>query len=418
MALHGDNGEKRKKVRTADPGEIRVSDDELLAATAVTNPYYDNVARIYSAVRYALLIFLIIFLVVAAIRSPESISYDNMMFLMKDMGSVAEASGGDFDTITYNPDTTLTFSGFRKNLAVATSAGLKIYEGDGSVLFEGNDKFSEPHIETSNRYLLVYDFGASSFALYNSFARIYTEKTDYDITGADISNSGMFAIVTKTKEYNSAVLLYSKSCNLKNRYLSEDMVIDVSINDDGSRVCILSFDAADSSFVTKIKIAKPGESTPITTLELGDVFPLSCEYTSDGNLTVFCDKALYFYDANGNLLGSFAPSGEPEAARLASEGAVIAIPKNAVTTGSIVTVLNSRGEVVYTGEISGKISAMDYCDGYLFTLSGNVLTRINVSTNEVASMEVDGSGKTMVVFSENDVMICMASSALYYDFSS
>ncbi|MBQ8208457.1 MAG: hypothetical protein IJZ89_06980 [Clostridia bacterium] len=414
--------EKKRRSQSDRPNksenlnEIRVSDDELEEAAAVSNPYYARVAGIYSAVRYALLIFLIAFLVAAAISSPESISYDNLMFLMKDLGSVAEASGGNFETITYNPDTTLSFAGFRKNLAVATSAGLRIYEGDGSLLFEGKDKFSKPLIETSNRYLLVYDFGGNSYAIYNSFARIYTEKLDYEITGADISDSGMFAVVTKTKEYNSAVLLYTKNCNLKNRYLSEDRVIDVSINDSGSRVCILTFDAENASFITKIKISKPGDDAPITTLELQDIFPLACEFTSDGNLTVFCDKALYFYDSNGNLIGSFTLGGKPEAARLCEEGTVISLPKNAVTTGSNVTVLDSRGNIIYSGEISGKTSIVDYKNGYLFSLSGNILTRTDVKTSENISKEVSGSGKTMVVYSENDIMICSASCAEYYDF--
>ena len=416
MAFKGRDFREKEQKPKNEAHEINVSDDELKEASTVTNPYYERIAAIYSAVRYVLLIFLIVFLVIAAVRSPDSISYDNLMFLMKDLGSVYEASGGSFDTITYNPDTTLAFSGFRKNLAVATSAGLRIYEGDGSILFEGKDKFSTPLIEASNRYLLMYDFTGNSFALYNSFARIYTEKTEYEITGADISDSGMFAIVTKTKEYNSAVLLYTKSCKLKNRYLSEDRVIDVSINADGSRICILYFDAENSSFITKIKILKPGENTPITTLELGDVFPLSCEFTSDGKITVLCDKALYFYDENGNLIGSHILGGEPSAVKLCENGTAIAIPENAVTTTSTVTVLGTSGDVVYTGITTGKATMIDYKDGYIFTLCGNLLTRTDIGSGEAVSKEVSSSGKSMIVYSADDVMICSSSATEYYDF--
>ncbi len=411
------NNGKRIKKQVSDADEIRISDDEIAEVSYVGNPYYDGVARIYSAVRYALLIFLVVFILVAALRSPESISYDNLMFLLKDLGSVHDASNVKFCNVTYNPDTTLSFSGFRRNLAIATSGGLRIYEGDGSLIFEGKDKFSNPHIENSSRYLLLYDFGGNSYALYNSFARIYTEKTDYEITGADISDCGMFAIVTKTKEYNSAVMLYTKNCKLKNRYLSEDRVIDVSINDDGSRICILSFDAENSSFVTRIKISKPGEDKPITTLFLGDVFPLSCEYTADGNLTVFCDKALYFYNGDGNLLGSYAPSGNIEAARLTEQGAVIAIPKNAVTTGSKVTLLDTKGNVAFEGDFEGKVTILDYKDGAIFALAGNHLTAIDVNSLERKIRKTSASGKSMIVYSSKDVMICSGSFAEYFDFS-
>lgn len=408
--------ERIKKQNTA-ADEIRISDDEMSEASRAGNPYYDGVARRYSAARYALLIFLVIFMLFAALRNPESISYDNLMFLLKDLGSVHDASNVEFGNVTYNPDTTLSFSGFRRNLAIATSAGLRIYEGDGSLIFEGKDKFSNPHIENSSRYLLLYDFGGNSFALYNSFARIYTEKTDYEITGGDISDSGMFAIVTKTKEYNSAVMLYTKNCKLKNRYLSEDRVIDVSINDDGSRICILTFDAENSSFVTKIKISKPGEDKPITTLSLGDAFPLSCEYTSDGNLTVFCDKALYFYDPDGNLLGSYSPSGDIEAAKLTEEGAIIALPKNAVTTGSTVILLDTKGNVVFTKDFEGKITLLDYKEGKVFTLAGNMLASTDVNSLSTITKKTFSGGKSMVVYSEDDVFVCSGSYAEYFDFS-
>ena len=401
--------------RADEPDEVNVSDDELEEAAVVINPYYAKVASVYSAVRYLLLVFLILLIFFTAMRNSESITYDNLMFLVKDLGSVAEATNGNFETISYNPDTTLSLSGFRKNLAVAASSGLKIYASDGKTTFEGEDKFSTPLIETSDRYLLVYDFGSTSFSLYNSFARIYTEKLDYDITGADISNSGMFAIVTKTKEYNSSVLLYTKNCKLKNRYLSEDRVIDVAINDSGSRVCILSFNAENASFVTKIMVSKPGESKALVTLELEDVFPLSCEYTSDGNLTVFCDSALYFYDADGRFLGSFDLMGEPEAVKLSKGGTVLSLPKNAVSAGSYVTVLGSKGNIIYSGEVPGKTTAVDFYDGYLFTLTGNILTRTNVKTGETVETEVSGNGKNMIVYSKDDVMICSNSVAEYYD---
>lgn len=404
--------EKKNKAQN----EIKVSDRELFEASAKTNGYYEGVASIYSTVRYVLLIFLVVFLFVSAIRNPESISYDNLMFLMKDLGSVGEASGGDFNNIAYNPDTSLSFSGFRKNLAVATTAGLKIYDGEGKLLFEGKERFSNPKMEASDRYLLMYDFGGNSFALYNSFARIYNERLEYEITGADISDSGMFAVITKTKEYNSAVLLYTKNCKLKNRYLSEDRVIDASINSKGDRIAILSFDAADSSFVTKIKISKPGEDHVITSLELRDVFPLSCNFTLDGNLSVFCDKGLYFYDENGNLLGNFALNDPIEAAKLCDDGVVVAMAQNAVTTGSNIIMLNSSGGIEYSGEIVGNASLVDYSESYIFALGGNILTRIDIKSNVIERKQISGSGKKMIAYSGDDVMVCTFSMAEYCDF--
>ncbi|MBQ8005654.1 MAG: hypothetical protein IJ303_05030 [Clostridia bacterium] len=397
--------------------EIDFSDEELRDAASPVNLYYEKVSIVYSTVRYLLLVFLVLLIAVASIKNSESITYDNLMFLMKDLGSVAESSSGGFADISYNPDQAIAFSGFRKNLALAAPSGLKIYEGDGDLLFEGSDKFSTPRLETSDRYLLLYDFNSSGFALYNSFARIYTEKLEHDITGADISDSGMFALVSKTKEYNSAVLLYNKNCRMINRYLSEDRVVDVALDRTGERICIISFSAENASFKTKVMIAEPGDDFALSTLELGDVFPLACEYTDDGNLTVLCDKALYFYDREGTLIGSYELGGEPQALYCGSEGTVIAFSENTVSAGSSVKVLSGSGELVFSGETEGRASAVLYKDGCAFVLEGNRLIRIDTSNGEKDFADLDGGGKTMIVYSKNDVMVCSNSKAEYYDFS-
>ncbi|MGN1047165.1 MAG: DUF5711 family protein [Eubacteriales bacterium] len=396
--------------------EILTSEEDFDALALPENKYYSKIASVYSAVRYVLLVILVLFVSVSAIRNSDSITYDNLMFLMKDLGSVAESAGDNFETFSYNPDTTRSYAGFRKNLAVASSTGLTIYSGDGKPIFEGTDKYTDPIIETSDRYLLLYDFGKNGFSLFNSFARIYTETLDYEVFCADISDSGVFAVATRTKEYNSAVLIYTKNCKLKSRFLSEDRVIDVSVNKNGNRACVLAFDSENAAFKTKITILKPGESTPVASLTLSDTFPLSCRYTENGNLTVFCDRALYFYDGDGNLINSFSFSSVPETAELGKKGTVISVSGNAVTTESEITVFDQSGNILYSGKTDGKVVSVSYIDGYVFSLAGNRLTRTNITTSESVFAETSGNGKDMIVYTEKDVMICSGSRAEYYSF--
>lgn len=396
--------------------EVELTDEELEDALAETNPYYARVSSLYSTVRYLLFLVLIVLLTVTSIKNPDSITYDNLMFLFKDFASVAETGLGDFDSFTYNPDANLTLSPFRKNMAMASSSGLKILSGGGRVIFEDKSKFSAPHIEASDRYLLLYDFEGESFSLYNSFARIYTEKLEYDIVGGDVSSSGMFALVSKTKEYNSAVLLYGKNCKLRNRYLLDERVVDVSINDEGSRICIIAFSAENSAFVTKIMISKPGESKAVAELKLSDVFPLACEFTYDGRLAVFCDKAIYFYDSDGNLIGNYTVSGDIEAVKMTPYGVAMSESKNAVTTESDVTVLGTKGDVVYSGTSDGRVLDIYYGNGYLFVLSDDYVSRTDVKRGDTVKKEIPGGASHMAVYSGEDVMVFMASRAEYYDF--
>lgn len=89
------NDKKRKKLpkRTDELDEINVSDDELEEAVCEENPYYAKVASIYNAIRYLLFVALVLLISISSIRNSDSITYDNLMFLMKDFGSVADAVG-------------------------------------------------------------------------------------------------------------------------------------------------------------------------------------------------------------------------------------------------------------------------------------------------------------------------------------
>ena len=415
--------EKKKRKNTDLIGaedaseEVELSDEELEDALAEINPYYAKVSSLYSTVRYLIFFVLILLVTLTSIRNPDSITYDNFMFLVKDFTSVIETGFGHFESFTYNPNANLSLSAFRNNMAQASSSGLRIYSGSGRLIFEDKTKFGSPHVKVSDRYLLLYDFEGRTFSLYNSFARIYSENLEYDIVGGDVSNSGMFALVSKTKEYNSAVLLYGKNCKLKNRYLLEERVIDVSINDAGDRICIVAFSAENSAFVTKIMISKPGESAALAELKLNDVFPLACEFTHDGRLVVFCDKAIYFYDAKGNLIGNYTVTDEIEAAKITKYGAAISSSKNAVTTESTVTVLGTDGNILYSGSSEGRTLDIFYEDGYLFILSDDYVSRTEVANGKTVKKEIPGGASTMAVYSKDDVMICSSSKAEYYDFS-
>lgn len=396
--------------------EINISDSELYDELSQTNKYYDSVSKLYSAARYLLLIILALFVTLSTIKNSDSITYGNLMFLFKDFGSVIDSASSGFSAINYDPDSTISCEGFRNDLVVLSSSGIKIYSGDGDKIFEGTDRFAEPKISVSDRYILMYDFCGNEYALYNSFARIYTEKLDYEITNADISESGMYAVVTRTKEYNSAVLLYTKNCALKNRYKTNDRVIDLSINKSGTRLCVLSFFAENASFSTKIVILNPGSDSAVAELTLVDTFPLECNYTDDGRLTVFCSNSIYFYDENGNLEAAFPLSSVPDVADLSSNGCAVAMSENAVTTGGHITVLDTKGNILYGDSFSGKITEMRLCDGYLFILSGNELVRINIKNGETDKKTTNG-GKSMIVYSTSDVMVCSQSRAEYYNFN-
>ncbi|MBR4296457.1 MAG: hypothetical protein IKT56_06455, partial [Clostridia bacterium] len=125
---------------------------------------------------------------------------------------------------------------------------------------------------------------------------------------------------------------------------------------------------------------------------------------------------IYFYNEDGNLLGSYDIDGDIESAKLSEDGSVLCVPSKSITKGSFVIVFGTTGKQIYNNFFEENIIDAVYEDGYLFLLSGNLLKRINIKTSDVVEKEIFESGKNIIAYSKNDTMVCSSSKARYYDF--
>lgn len=409
-----EENDKNKKLQKDQ--EIEISDDEIGEATIPVNAYYAAVSAKYSVARYLLILVLVLFVSLSLINNSESITYENLMFLIKDFSYAVDSADRNFQTIVYDSDISRSYTRYRNSLALASASGLKIYSGGGKLTFDGDEKYNNPQIEASDRYLLMYDFGGNRYSLYNSFAKIFSDTPEYEIIGADISASGMFAIVTRTKEYNSAVLLYTKNCKLRNRYLSDEYVVDVAINDKGTRICILSMYAENGSYMTKIMLCRPGEENALSTLLLSDVFPMNAQFTKNGNLAVMLNESLYYYDEDGNFISGSEIGSNISCADVSCYGAAFALSSNAVSTESSILVYNQNGEMCYSGDIDGRVLDISLYDKFVFALMSDKIIRIDTKKFLKEELEISGVGKKILVYGENDIMLCSDTKAEYCNF--
>ncbi len=390
-------------------------DDGVLESAKPKNKYYLSVSRRYNFAKYAVLIVLMCFLVISLMANRDNITYENFLLLIKDVNLAAQNANKSYETITYSEDSEQTVTRYKNNLVVAGSSGIKIFSGTGSQVYSGNEKFSKPHAASSDKYLLVYDFGGTRFSLYNTFTSVFSDSFDYPITDGAISDSGTFALVTRTKEYNYAVMVYSKNCNLINRYRGNEYVIDVAISDDGKRIAVAKVDSEGGYYNTTLMLCEPGSEDVIQTLTLSRVFPVRCAFSDDGNLALLCDKEIFFYDKNGSLRGNYPISGELNSIACQGDFVALSVADNAIQSDNTVIVLDYKGNVKYEGDVFARISDIELFDGRLFVLTDTDIRRIELPDGKEYTKQVQGYSKELVVFSRDDVMLCTSTKAEHID---
>ncbi len=379
------------------------------------NPYYDKVASGYRTAQYLTLFLLVVVILAGFIMGSESVTYANLIYLLRDFDTVLSASGGEtVPMIRYSADDDRQYLAYRDGLTLVDQAGVEMFNSAGRRTLSDDPAFADPRAAASDQYMLVYDLGGESYALYNSLARIYTGTLDFPISGGAVSDSGMYAVVTGTREYTSAVLLYSRNNKLKNRFLKDKYVIDVAISDDGERIAIVSVESVNGAYLAEFQVSQPGKDTALATLEVAGVFPLAVRFFADNSFAVLCDSAIYFYNADGGSLGSYAFADDaPSRFALDGETAALVFPNNVMGTESRVLCFDSSGSRTDETVFDGRPEAVALTEDALYLLTEHRLHRLSFSHGDTASLDYAGGGKALLPVKDG-VLLCTASTAYRY----
>lgn len=373
--------------------------------------YYAKVAARYRTAKYLTIFLLVLLLLGGLIMGSGSITYANFVYLLRDLDVVFDAVGGtDADMLYYSTAEDRHYVAYRDGLALVNRDGIQIYNSGGKKTLEDDPDYSDLHAVASDRYLLAYDRSGGGYTLYNSLSAVYRDTLDYPIHGAAISDSGYYAVISETREYTSAVLLYNKNCKLVNRYLKDKYVIDVAISDDGDRIAIVSASSSQGDYLAEFQLCKPGSDTAIATLSIPGVFPMAVRFFSDNSFAVLCDAAIYFYSDAGELLKAldFADSA-PERFALAGKYAALVYPANVMGTESRICIFDSAGNAVAETVVEGGAQAVTVTEDAAWLMTERLLFRVSPD-GDVTSMSYSGGAKAILAV-EEDVLICTPASA-------
>ena len=97
------------------------------------NPYYLKVAKRYRTLKYLSLAALVFYILAMLVMHRSQITYENLVYLAKDLNTDADASAALFDEIKYDESRKMSAAIYKGRLAVATTTSFTIYNTTGSV---------------------------------------------------------------------------------------------------------------------------------------------------------------------------------------------------------------------------------------------------------------------------------------------
>lgn len=382
------------------------------------NYYYLRLARRFRLAQTLTIIITVIFIVFMTTVYSDDITADNIKYLFRDINVRSQGDDAKFMNITYNADPTQDFTMFRGELVYVTGSGITLYGASGGEGLKDSMTLESPVVVSGEKYMLVFDISGSHFSIYNSFSRLYSEELDYNITNAAMSDSGAFAIVTSSREYNSVVLYYDDDFELSARYSKSRYVTGVAISDDGERIAIAATDAKDGDFITELTFYEPGLDSEISRVELTGAFPVSVDYM-EGGFALLTLSGLYWYDIDGNSVSSFNFRYKPYKYATSDLYYIVIFPKNIVGSVNEVAVFSFDGKPLYEGVIDERITDIAVSDyGFAYILTQDKSVMIDIENSSLVSVPVSSQAKKILPTGDGTVLLAYSSRAIFLDFKS
>ncbi len=377
------------------------------------NPYYIKIANRYAIVKYVSILLTFVFAVTMLGAYSADITPENFQYLLKDLDITGVLSGSKFDSVIYNGGSTSSFGIYRNELAVINAGSTMLYKPSGALSYSDTNKFYNPRLVISDKYMLIYDRGDTThtYSIHNSFAKLYEERYDYPITLADMSNKGSYAIVTRDDSFRSIVYIYDGNFKLKNTVRKDKYVLAVSMNDAGNKVSISSVYDKDGTFESEIQVLGISSENPDFTVNESGKIPLKSHWLSSGDLAVVFSDCAVIYSPKGDKRATIDLSGL-SSHNLELNSSMIVSVYNTTVLGydKTVNIYDRNADLIMTASLDGELIRILPGSDKVCLLFEDRAVLIDVISKTVKEATVKPNAKD-VAFYEDTVIVCYSGGA-------
>ena len=326
------------------------------------NPYYLHVAGVYRVMKWGLLFVFTLYLVCMLLWQRESITYDNLLYLIRDLNLSSDAGDG-FTAVEYEEQQNMLFGEFQNHLALVGSSGIRLYDGAGNCVMSDPLSYKNPVLETGDKYMLLYDAGGTEYALFTTLACVLRGSTEHTLQYASVSDSGACCTVTRSDETKYKITLYNAAFMEIAGYYVDSYVIAAAVHPDGKKVAALTV-AASEWTLSSSAILYSSASRESVQVSLGSSLPVSARYLKNGTLVVVCDDCVVYLSESGEVIARISLGASVLSCCSVSDNkAALVCRENVLGSTSRILVLDSMGKTLVDETRTGKVSFVTASSG-------------------------------------------------------
>lgn len=394
-----------KKIKIKALAKKQTAELEVNPAIPV-NEYYIDIANKFKTAKYAILIFLVAFILCMITIFRNDITLENCKYLIRFFSSGASVYQSSYEPIYYDTAGVIDIKLFNSNLVTIKNDGVDFYDMKGNNTESYNINYVDPTVVTKGKHLLVYDLGGNSFELFNNFSRLAGETYNYPISCAAVSNNGMYAVVTKSLDYQSVVHLYDHNYNLITEISKNKYITDIKINSKGTKLLLTCAYVEDGQFISEVVSYVPYTEKEAGNHIIENSFAVVCGFHANGGYSILTDSSLLFFNENDKKISEFELGNiVPNDCLILDDCVVLSYNKNIVGSQSEIMIFSPEGEKLHTIPVEDKILDSACFDEDLYLLLDNKIAYINTENGKTKSCEIEAGANGIYICDKEELVI-------------
>ncbi len=378
--------------------------------------YWMRVSRAYTLVFRSLLLVLPLFVIVFMAICAQAFTRNSVFGFGNDLLSVSSFLSSDYQTVYYTyEEGERTVLSYRDGVAVVTSSGIKVYSPDGERLLDKHMALATPRAVASDKYLVAYDFGTTSFAVTNGYSVLFEGETDFPILDAAVADTGHFALVTSSQTHLSQVLLYDANFNRIQRFSRNSATTDVCISSNGKYVGICALISENGVAKSVAELYRIGAKEPTFAVR-SDEPALALSFTDARHLMLITPSAGYALDLDGKQQRIDFGGHALVSYDVNRNGCAFLLDTDPVHGSSRVILCDKRGDLLNEMDFEQSFTAVAFGKEHAYLLGAQALWQVSCEDGSTAAITVHSEAQGILLTDGGQLRLVRAGAAEYVEF--
>jgi len=233
-------------------------------------------------------------------------------------------------------------------LALASSTGLQLLDGEGLPLYLRVFTMKNPALTSCNRSVVCYDVGGTALKLWDGDKLIELDSED-ELISASVNGDGYFAAAAQSSGYKGCVTVYDpKGTGIFKWYSGSGYVIDAAVSPDSTKLAVLCLESTGSV----VHIFTIGDESQENTARLPSELAFELAFTGKDSLCLLSESSLSFFSLSGELITQVDFQGSYLVDYLFTERLCIVALGRFVSGGAVsLSSYSSEGELLGSAEL-------------------------------------------------------------------